>query len=524
MNTNLLTGVVAYLKSHTWTTVFIAFVPLFVIVFLILQPILYADLYTTAPVEKGTLTQEVSANGAVESPSNISLAFKAAGKIKSIPVSAGDSVEQGQLLAQLDARQIESQIASMDAALDIQKAKLEQLIVGATQEDIAITQSSVIAAEAARKNAEQNLAATIRDAFSKADDAVRTKTDVMFLNPRKSYPQLLFLVPDSQLQLDVEDERVALESMLIAWQTDIAALSTLDSIVMKGDTAIQNINMVANYLDDLSLLVNAAVVGGGVTQTNIDTYKTNVATARTTINTTLTNLTAHQGTLRSAESSLVTAQNQLRSKTSSPRPVDIQVYEGQIAQARASLEQVIAERNDYAIYAPVKGTITNTTAELGENVAANNTIVSMIPDATFQITINVSENNVALVRVGQSVRISLEAFPELNWKGTVSHIDPAETNVSGAIYYQATVVFDQKDERIRSGMTANIWIQVAQKERVLFVPAGAIQTRDGLKYVSVLSGRTEEEREITTGIYDARGNVEIMSGVREGELVILAKK
>ncbi|MBU2081949.1 hypothetical protein KKH14_00790, partial [Patescibacteria group bacterium] len=120
----------------------------------------------------------------------------------------------------------------------------------------------------------------------------------------------------------------------------------------------------------------------------------------------------------------------------------------------------------------------------------------------------------------------------VEWAGKIVKIDPAETVKGGAIYYKTTVFFDKEDKRIRSGMTANIWVKTASKENALYIPLNAIKEKRGKEptdsrlypYVEVLEGNQIKEKEVQTGMKGENGMIEIISGLNEGEQIILSTK
>jgi len=128
------------------------------------------------------------------------------------------------------------------------------------------------------------------------------------------------------------------------------------------------------------------------------------------------------------------------------------------------------------------------------------------------------------VKTGQPVELMLDALGDDEYlSGTVVAIDPAETVVSGAVYYQTTVDFDQGDQRIRPGMTVNALIRTITHENVLAVPAASIYLKDKNKFVKILQDNKAVEREVRTGIESENGMIEIISGLNEGQRVILGE-
>lgn len=113
--------------------------------------------YTTVPIEKGTIIQTVSETGTVKSASGIDLNFLNAGKIASINCRIGDKVAEGQVLAALDCGDLLKRKDEAVANLDLVNASHNKLLAGASREDINISKSGVAQAKTAYEAAEKNL-------------------------------------------------------------------------------------------------------------------------------------------------------------------------------------------------------------------------------------------------------------------------------------------------------------------------------------------------------------------------------
>jgi HlyD family secretion protein len=149
-------------------------------------------------------------------------------------------------------------------------------------------------------------------------------------------------------------------------------------------------------------------------------------------------------------------------------------------------------------------------------------MVSLMSDNNFKITANVPEVDVAKLSVGEEADVTLDAYgADVPFNAVVDLIDPAETVIQGVSTYKVTLRFVKKDERIRSGMTANIDIKTAKKEDVLYLPARSVITKDGKKYVKIPNGLTETlETEVTVGLRGSDGSIEILSGLNEGDTIV----
>lgn len=497
------------------------------IIALVIGGVLFSQRLNVAPyalvvVEKGDIVQDVSATGKVESPTKIDLRFKGSGKLVSLNAKVGQRVSADKLLAKQDTTQLDAQVKEMQAGIDLQRAKLNQLLGGTFPEDVSISETAVLNAEQSLLDAKKNIIDKLQGAYTRSDDAVRAKSDQLFDNPKTSTPQLIFNFPyDMQLEDSVEEARVLIEVALNEWAEELSVISMESDLSLATTLANKNTAQIKAFLVNDALIVNALTPSTKITQTTIDKWKTDISTARTNVDTAISNLLVAEENLRTKESALRTAKNQLALKTAPVRASDVGVYQAQIAQAEASLGKIEAQRRDLMIYAPVSSVVTSVRGEIGEIIGPDVIVVSLASGGALQIKLNVVEDKIVNVRIGQKARITFDAIEGQEFDGKVVAIDPAETIVGGAVYYQTTILFDKVDERIRSGMTANVWINTATSKDALFVPASAVQIKDGKKIVQVLSGEQSIKREVVTGIENDRGMIEIVSGLSLGEQVIL---
>ncbi len=144
----------------------------------------------------------------------------------------------------------------------------------------------------------------------------------------------------------------------------------------------------------------------------------------------------------------------------------------------------------------------------------------MIGDQLF-IESFIPEINISLIELNDSARVTLDAYgEEVEFNATVVRIDPAETIRDGVSNYKIEMVFNEVDERILAGMTANVRIMTEYRERALSIPQGFVKRENGRTFVSVQTGAdTSEEREVVTGTISSSGEIEILSGLAPGEIL-----
>ena len=135
------------------------------------------------------------------------------------------------------------------------------------------------------------------------------------------------------------------------------------------------------------------------------------------------------------------------------------------------------------------------------------------------------EADIAKVAVGNGSLVTLDAYGrDVVFEAKVVAVDPAETIVDGVATYKVTFQFVKNDERVKSGMTANIDIKSASRENVIAVPQRAIIRKNGDQFVRIADGESFREVKVETGLRGSDGNIEIISGINEGDKVITFSK
>ena len=257
--------------------------------------------FITYTVIKGTFVEDVLASGKVEGVTTASFNFKNQGRITAVNVASGDIVKAGQELVLQDTSSFDSQLAEMDAGIQLQRARINQLKAGSSQEEIDVVSASASSASVVLSNAETNLNISkqqavdqIKNAYTVADDVIRNKIDRLFTNPQSSNPKLLVSsASDFQLGNDLEFARVALEKELKAWNTDIAGLTANSDLTSQLAKTRTRLSLVKQFVDKCSLFVNNSNnTPSSLGQSIWEGLKVDVASGRLNINTALSGKTS----------------------------------------------------------------------------------------------------------------------------------------------------------------------------------------------------------------------------------------
>lgn len=446
--------------------------------------------YQFVTVTRGSITETVSVTGNTTPTRSVSLGFQNSGTIARVNYGLGDQVGAGTVIAELNTANLSASLQQAQANLAVAQANLAALVAGTRPEQLAIDQSAVTQDQAALANA-------VASAYAVSDSAVHTNADQFFINSRTTSATLTFIVPDMMLTNTVVQERITLEPVLVAWNTDTTAAQ-----------AVQNLTQVNAFLNDA-----AAALTKAPQSASISAYETSIASARTAVSSALT-------TIASAKTALVSAEGALTLAEAGSTSESIAAQEAQVAQAQAGVANAEANLRGAEIIAPISGVVTQQDAKIGQLASPGTSLVSIIGNGGFEVDAGVSETDIGKLAVGNIVTMTLDAFQNESFAGSVFYIAPAQTNTQGVISYQIKISFKKYDSRLKSGLTANIDIQTKHKDTVLLLPQYAILQNDNGTFVKTLVGKIATTSPVTLGIQDQKGNVEILSGVTLDEHVL----
>ncbi len=138
------------------------------------------------------------------------------------------------------------------------------------------------------------------------------------------------------------------------------------------------------------------------------------------------------------------------------------------------------------VTAPMNGVVIKRGVELGDTITSGvssfnaGTVVFTVADlASLIVKVNLNEVDIAKVRVGQPVRITLDAYPQRAFTGKVRFVAPAADLVEKIKVFRVEVTLDELTEAFRTGMSANVEILGEKRDKAVSVPLEALQRRDG---------------------------------------------
>lgn len=501
--------------------------------------------YRTAVASMAEVIKEVSETGAVKISERINLSFKYSGRIEEIYVKVGDEVFQGDRLAKLDTDQLYIELAEAQAALAVTQADYNKLLAGSSAEEIQIAKTDVATAQVTLDNAKQNLADVQADAEEDLSQAYEDAVDdldnayLKIYNASKDIEkiQIDYFNSSDQPSLNFKQSKNTLKDGESESKTYItAAKANYDK--NKIDTALSELKQILSEAKDaLAVARNMADepeyknTVPSATKTTIDNHKSYINTvyseivsaSQTIASTKITNesnVNTAKATLASAEVGLQKAKDQLALKQAGPTQENIALYSAKISQAQAKVSLLNNKIQESVLRSPGAGHITDINKRAGEVVQATESTIGFLAQGKFQVEVDIYEEDIVDVKIGNLVKISIPAFEDDILAGQVVSIDPAEKVISDVVYYEVTIELSDERQGIKPGMTADIVIEAEKKENVLAIPRGAVSKKNGNKIVKVLKGKNIEEKQVEVGL-EGDEYVEITSGLSEGEEVII---
>lgn len=192
----------------------------------------------------------------------------------------------------------------------------------------------------------------------------------------------------------------------------------------------------------------------------------------------------------------------------------LSVAEEEVRTAKLSLENP-------RIVAPFSGTITARYVEVGQWVVPSETLFTLVDQSQREVEVRVDAADSGGIAVGQTVTLSSDAFPGLEWQESVTRLAAATSNVGNANTVSVYISLGSSAPSLRFGQQVDAEIRTAWNPSALKVPYAAIINRNGKSYVAVVQDNFVNLVEVETGIEDFT-HVEIREGVSVGQRVVLA--
>jgi RND family efflux transporter MFP subunit len=185
--------------------------------------------------------------------------------------------------------------------------------------------------------------------------------------------------------------------------------------------------------------------------------------------------------------------------------------------ARARVALARKSVADTAVRAPFAGLVAERAVSVGDYVTRGTRVATVVSIDPLRIELTVPEQSVSLVKVGQPVKLTVDAYPGEAFTATVKYVSPSLRADQRALTVEAVAA--NADGRLKPGMFATAQIKQPAGNPALLVPADAIETISGTSRAYVVKDGHIEERIVTAADAVGDGLVEVTSGLAAGDLV-----
>jgi RND family efflux transporter MFP subunit len=173
-----------------------------------------------------------------------------------------------------------------------------------------------------------------------------------------------------------------------------------------------------------------------------------------------------------------------------------------------------------SLVTPIAGIVTRIdTPVAGVNITPATAVFAVADPTSLVFEATVDETDVGSLSVGQKATITLDAFPEATYAGTIRYISYiSQQSSGGATVFPVKISFDNP-EKLRIGLNGDITIVTDREAGVLTVPTEAIREENGDTYVYKKIGTSYKKTAITTGKKN-EDDVIVTDGISEGDIIV----
>ena len=191
-----------------------------------------------------------------------------------------------------------------------------------------------------------------------------------------------------------------------------------------------------------------------------------------------------------------------------------------LAAAQASLDALRTRLGYAQVRAPTAGVITDKRAEAGDVVGAQARLFTIADISMLVVRVQVSELDITGISQGQLADVTVDAFSDAKFKGTIRRIFPAADSVTRMVPVEIGLA-GPAIARLKPGYLARVTLKLGERPGVLLTPVSSVVGSRDARAVFLLHGTKVERRLVRVG--QASGDVvEILEGIIEGDTVVIA--
>ncbi len=401
------------------------------------------------------ITETITSSGELAELRKQMSARRSQGIVETLYVEEGAEVIRGQQLALIKNDVAEAQISQAQAAVNTAQSQLELASRGALPSDVDASMEQV-----------------------RQTQAVVEQQNALILQAQKNVLQTRSLLSQFEAERDLAKKELARSNSLVK-----------DGVISRSEN--------------------------DKAQTTFRVADKKVAAQNQAIALAQSGVSSAQAALKSAQANVRTQQARLRTIQSGARPEDISVASQRVSEAQKALGVAQEQASNANVIAPFSGIVTKINSEVGQTVGSQGilTLVSIF----LEIRLDVDENNLSTLKVGQSAVISSGTFTDKSFNGSVSELGAAVDQTRGTI--EIKVVPNNSPEWLRPGQTVDVNIITNENVNRLLVPQTAlVRSGDATVVLMIADGIVVQKPVITRP--PTKEGVPIISGINAEDSII----
>jgi RND family efflux transporter MFP subunit len=240
-----------------------------------------------------------------------------------------------------------------------------------------------------------------------------------------------------------------------------------------------------------------------------------VAAQQQAINLAQSGVRQAQAAASAAQANLSVQRAQAQTVKSGARAEDVRVAQQRLREAEEALRVARQQAGNAVVTAPFAGVVTAINTEPGQTVAAQGVLQLVSNEA--EIRVDVDENNLADLRIGQGAILSSSTFPNSDFEGSVAEIGAAVNQARGTV--QVTITPINPPDWLRPGQTVNVNIVTAKNAERLLVPPTALTRVGDRTVVYVVENGVALQKPVVTRPPTSEG-VPVLAGLTSADRII----
>lgn len=480
------------------------------------------------PAQVGSIRQIESLTGAVEPLRQVDVTCEVSGKVAWVGADVGDRIGRGQALVRLDTALVGEQLRQSQAAQAVAQTRTSQTRVGLQLVDDE-TAIGVLQAQKSLENARTRLRQAriaadlthtrVEDAIAQAQiaaNSARTRlAEVKAGSRNQEVAQASARVEAARSSLRLAKSNLTRAQNLA--NSGAISPSDLDAAQVAAENAQAQVNIAEQALD---------LAKEGSRSEEVRLAELSVSQAEQTLATAQAQRAQEDSAerdVRTAEVLVAQAEDAVRLAQSGRQRVkssveDVRAADASVRQARAGTSLSRTQLGKHTVYSPIAGEVAARNTEPGEAALPGTSLIRLVVMDTVRIVAQVSDLQVAHLRVGQVGQVSVDALPGSTFTGRITDIAPQAQE--GKRVFAVRFEVPNLGRKLRAGMFARIDVVTAVHEDAVIIARDGLVERGDKRVVYAVENGAVKVHTVEVGAIDG-ARVEIVRGLKPDAVVVI---